>query len=307
MSNIYEALQKGDTELSDVAMSMVADDAPEEAAEEPVVAHATNVESPPIEENAESLPVPAEDVDTRSSVAEAQFRRVSVRLSSMAPVFPFDGTDARATEQYRMIRTRIVKNARQPKLIAISSSSPGDGKTVTSVNIAAALSLNSSGPVLLVDGDFRRCGIATVLGLDSHPGLSEVLSEACGLNDAIVQLDQFPNLFVMVAGTALKNAAELLDSPRWTAICAAFRQQFEFIIIDTPPIAAVADYELIQAAADGVIFIARPDHSRRAGCLDAIKSIPKDKMLGVVLNCVEDWFLWRNQDYYYASYSQYAG
>jgi Mrp family chromosome partitioning ATPase len=63
----------------------------------------------------------------------------------------------------------------------------------------------------------------------------------------------------------------------------------------------VADYELVQEVSDGVIVIARPDHSERKLCLKALLTVPKDKLLGVVLNCVDDWFLWRTNNYSYYS------
>jgi len=90
----------------------------------------------------------------------------------------------------------------------------------------------------------------------------------------------------------------LLDSSRWTALCASVRQQFKYVIFDTPPIAAVADYDLIQAHCDGVVLVVRPDHTDRKQCMQAIEAIPKDRLLGVVLNCVSDWFMWKTQGYH---------
>ena len=284
MSNIYEAVQKGDTEAAEIARAILE---AEGFAQEPVErTNHTAREKPP-------SPPPI----------DGHYRTVQMKLSSSVPVFPFDGSDIRAAEQYRMIRTRIVQSPQRPRLIAVSSSSPGDGKTITSVNIAAALSLNNSGPVLLIDADFRRSRIAKVLGIEPGPGLNEVLSGTCELGDVIMRMEQFPNLYVVVAGNGWENAAELLDSPRWAAVCSKCRDQFQYTLVDTPPIAAVADYDLIQAAMDGIIVIVRPDHSRRAICLEAIKAVPQNKMLGIVLNCVDDWFLWKNRDYYYSSYA----
>ena len=120
----------------------------------------------------------------------------------------------------------------------------------------------------------------------------------CRLEDAIVRLEQFPNLCVLPSGKPTAHPTELLDSNRWTALCASVRQQFKFVILDTPPIAAVADYDLIDAQCDGVVLVVRPDHTDRKLCMQAIDIVPKDRLLGVVLNCVRDWFLWKTQDYY---------
>jgi len=122
---------------------------------------------------------------------------------------------------------------------------------------------------------------------------------ACQLEDAIVRLEQFPNLCVLPGGKPNENPTELLDSGRWLALCAAVRQQFKYVIFDAPPMATVADYDLIQAHCDGVVLVVRPDHTDRKLCMQALELVPKDRLVGVVMNCVSDWFLWRTRDYYY--------
>jgi Mrp family chromosome partitioning ATPase len=116
----------------------------------------------------------------------------------------------------------------------------------------------------------------------------------------LIQIEQFPNLHVLPAGEHCKNPVELLDSAAWRSLCAKLRESYKFIIVDSPPIAAVADYDLIQAACDGVIVVVRPDHTERHLCFKALGSVPKDKLTGVVLNCVEQWFLGRGYHYGYS-------
>jgi Mrp family chromosome partitioning ATPase len=99
---------------------------------------------------------------------------------------------------------------------------------------------------------------------------------------------------------------ELLDSPRWPAVCAQLRGLFQYLILDSPPVAAVADYDLLSAPSDGVVVVVRPDHSDRGQCFKVLDSIPKNKYLGVVLNCVPEWFAKKDQTYngyYYAQRS----
>ena len=112
-------------------------------------------------------------------------------------------------------------------------------------------------------------------------------------------MDQFPNLYVLTAGTGPGNPAELLDSEHWKALCVSVREHFDFVIIDAPPIAAVADYELIQAVCDGVIFVVRPDHSDRTLVDKSYDLIPEKLRLGVVLNCASKWLLWKTHESYY--------
>ncbi len=113
-------------------------------------------------------------------------------------------------------------------------------------------------------------------------------------------MEQFPNLYVLPVGAGSKtNPAELLDTKQWKSLCATVREGFSFVIVDGPPIAAVADYELIQASCDGVIVVVRPDHTDRTLFSKAFELIPGKKKLGVVLNCASKWFLWKTHESYY--------
>jgi Mrp family chromosome partitioning ATPase len=80
-----------------------------------------------------------------------------------------------------------------------------------------------------------------------------------------------------------------------------FQSEFGFVIVDAPPIGAVADYELLQQACDGVIVVVRQDYTNRQLWQRALETVPKTKQLGVILNCAEDWFLWKTHSYYYYS------
>lgn len=195
-------------------------------------------------------------------------------------------------------------------MIVISSPTAGDGKSVSATNIAAALSLKSDAHVLLLDADFRRSAIHVQLGLPPSPGLAEVLADACTLEEALVHTQEFPNLFVMSAGAPPENPVELLDNARWPNLCAKLRGLFRYVVLDSPPVGAVADYDLIQAVCDGVILVVRPDHTNRSLCAKALAAVPKPKFLGVLLNCVPEWSLAKHAGsdyYYYAGANVYQG
>ncbi len=229
----------------------------------------------------------------------SRIRTLPLQLLPGAPVFAFSGGRSHAGERYRMIRTKIIQHPSQPKLILISSAGPRDGKTTNSVNIAGILSLKNDVNVLLVDGDFRRSTMSSLLGLPASPGLAEVLAGECSLEEALVRVEQFPNLYVLPVGKAAHNPTELLDSPNWRAACEMFRMQFKYTIVDAPPIGSVADYDLIQVACDGVIVVLRPDHTDRTLGLKALETVTDKRLIGVVMNCAPEWFLWKTNDYYY--------
>jgi capsular exopolysaccharide synthesis family protein len=310
MSKIFEALKKTEGEVADLALplvepgltddqSMVEQIVRETAAGVPeAIVAAVGIEPEPHGATSAAT-VLAPPPQTKPAVHG--IRTVSLRLSLDTPVLPFDGANSSAGEQYRVARTKIIHHPQQPRLIVISSAGPRDGKTVSSVNLAGALALKNEAEVLLIDADLRRATIGSMLGIDNTPGLADVLSGNCALDDAIVRLEQFPNLCVLPGGKAIANPTELLDSTNWTALCHTVRRQFKFVIFDAPPIATVADYDLIHAQCDGVILVVRPDHTNRKLFMRALEIVPKERLVGVLLNCVRDWFLWKTQDYYYGN------
>jgi capsular exopolysaccharide synthesis family protein len=231
----------------------------------------------------------------------SRIRTLSLRVAAPSPLLPFENGLWRPSEQYRILRTKISQYPRQAHLIVITSPDSGDGKSVTAINTAAALALKAEGQVLLVDADLRKSSIHLQLGLPESPGLAEVLTGVCTPEEALVHTQEFPNLFVLSSGAPPANPVELLDSKQWRNLCAYLRGTFRYVVIDSPPMGALADYELIQAVADGVILVLRPDYTHRQLCLNALESIPESKFMGVLLNCVPDWAPGKKagSDYYY--------
>ena len=287
MSKVFEALRRLEKDSNGIS----ADFGGEVQAifSEPVVTSAAP-------ENVIPVAVPSEPI-------ASGFRSLPVRVSVESPLIPFmpaEQSHQRAGEQYRIIRTKIVQHPRSPRVMVVSSVDSGDGKTTSSINVAAALALKSEVNVLLVDGDLRRGKIGTLLGLPETPGLTDVLAGTCSPEEAIVQAEQFPNLHILAAGTRQANPTELLDSPRWRALVQQFRKRFNYVILDTPPIGYLADYDLVQAVSDGVLVVARMDYTKRSRCLKALKSIPEERLIGVILNCVDEWFLGNKSRSYYS-------
>ena len=247
-------------------------------------------------------PPPAEPAAAEAAPVTG-IRTVRLRVAAGSPLLPFEKGQWRPSEQYRILRTKLGQHPKQPRMIVISSPAPGDGKSVTAINTAAALSLKSDSEVLLVDVDLRKPAIHRQLGLEESPGLAEVLTGDCAVEEALVRTAEFPSLFILPAGAVPSNPVELLDSPNWPAVCARLRSLFRYVILDSPPLGAVADYDLIQAVCDGVILVVRPDHTNRDLCDRALKTVTKSKFLGVLLNCVPEWSFAKRSgaDYYYYS------
>ena len=252
---------------------------------------------------------PKETAPPVKTSPHTSIRTVSLRLPAPSPLLPFEKGQKRASEQYRILRTKISQHPKQPHLIVVSSPAPGDGKSVSAINTAGALSLKSEGQVLLLDADLRKSAIHTQLGIPESPGLAEVLRGTCMLEEALVHVQEFPNLFALSAGTPTANPVELLDSAGWRDLCARLRGMFRYVVLDSPPVGAVADYDLIEAVCDGVILVIRPDHTNRALFEKSLEAVPKAKFLGVLLNCVPDWSPAKRAGadyYYYSSEKVYA-
>ncbi|MCB1018406.1 MAG: CpsD/CapB family tyrosine-protein kinase [Acidobacteria bacterium] len=230
-------------------------------------------------------------------------RTIQVRIKHQTPLLPFAGENSQAAEQYRIVRTKIVQHPSRPRAIAVSSAESGDGKSVNAVNLAGVLALNPEFDVLLVDGDLHRSSLARYFDVPSKPGLADILSGTCSPEDALVRVDPFPNLYFLPGGKGQRGPADLLNSKRWDSFSEALKRQFTYVVYDTPPAGALADFDLIQANADGVVLVVRQDHTNRMLWMRAYESVPENKLIGVVMNCVKPWFLGRSLGYYYQYYN----
>lgn len=231
------------------------------------------------------------------------YRVLRTNIAKGVPLFPFGQDSSEAAEEYRMLRTTILQHPNKPKCIAVSSASPNDGKTITAINLAGILAKTNDTRLLLIDTDMRRPSVALALGIPTSPGLADVLAGTCSLQDAIVEIEDFPGFYVLPSGEAQNNPAELLASDRWTRSIAKLREQFTAIVCDTTPVAAVADFNLVKQAADGLILVVRPDNTNRAALRSALAIEPRAMLLGVVVNASEDWFLCPKK----GGYGGYAG
>lgn len=301
MSKIFDMLKKGKGEIVDLIEPLVG---PQPGRHPHIDVETRSSAGLPPKTDAPAVPGATPD----QAFPLTAIRTLSLRLPAPSPLLPFEDGQWRPSEQYRILRTKISRHPKQPHLIIVSSPAQGDGKSVSAINTAGALSLKSEGQVLLVDADLRKPAIHAQMGLPESPGLVDVLRGACTLEDALVHIQEFPNLFVMSAGTRAGNPVELLDSAPWQGLCARLRGLFRYVVLDSPPVGVVADYDLMQAVCDGVILVVRPDRTDRLLCQKALENLPKAKFLGVLLNCVPDWSpaSHAGADYYYYYSSEKA-
>lgn len=222
-------------------------------------------------------------------VPVSQLRRITVRNENGSRlVLCQDDSSQAALEAYRGLRTRLMRVQAKSGLrtIAITSTLPGEGKTLTTMNLGLCFEQLAEQRVLVIDGDLRTCGLSSLLDQPSTIGLAEVLTGQATLDEAIVATGQ-RNLFVLPAGTVSSSPAELFTGPRWQEFLAHCGERFKVILIDTPPILPLADFELISSACDGVVLVVRAHHVRRDLLQKTVKALDPQKFLGVVLNATE--------------------
>ncbi|HKZ81288.1 MAG TPA: polysaccharide biosynthesis tyrosine autokinase [Pyrinomonadaceae bacterium] len=215
-------------------------------------------------------------------------------------------------EAYRQLRTSILLSTAEhpPQTLLITSSFPAEGKTSTSVNTAISLA-QTGAKVLIIDADMRRPQIKSIFNLPTVGGLSTILSrkmDDVAILSLIEQIDG-TNLFVLPAGDAPPNPAELLGSNQMRRLLESLKSFFTHIVIDSPPVASFTDGVLISSMVDGVLLVVHGSRSSRTVVQRSKKRLQDvgAKICGVVLNNVEqkasDSYYGYN-DYYYKTESR---
>jgi polysaccharide biosynthesis transport protein len=207
-------------------------------------------------------------------------------------------------ESYRALRTSLLLSnlGHPPKVIMVTSALPQEGKTTTSINSAVVLAQKGV-RVLLIDADLRRPSIHKTLGMGPHSGLSNVLTGSITLEQAITRTAVLPNLYVLAAGTPPPNPAELLASTNMRDVLAQLREEYDHIVIDTPPSLSVTDAVVLSPRADAVVLVIRSGQTTKQALRrsrDILMQV-NAKVVGVLLNAVD----LSSPDYYY--YYEYQG
>jgi protein-tyrosine kinase len=190
-----------------------------------------------------------------------------------------------ALESYRALRTRLMRLQAAQGLhsIVLSSAIPGEGKTLTSLNLALTCAQIREQRVLLIDADLRTGGLTKLLQAPPGPGLAEVLAGEVPVEAAIASTD-LPNLFVLRAGNSNVPPTELFAGKHWKELLGWCSETFRTVLVDSPPILTLADFELISAACDGVLVVVRAMHTQRELLKKASAQVDAKKLLGIVFN-----------------------
>ncbi|MBM4272330.1 MAG: polysaccharide biosynthesis tyrosine autokinase [Deltaproteobacteria bacterium] len=211
-----------------------------------------------------------------------------------------------ASESYRGIRTSIQFSSANstPRVILVSSSGPAEGKTITAANLAITMA-QAGNKVAILDCDMRRPRIHRLFNIVKDRGLSNVLVGNCEVHEAILHTE-VPNVDIIPSGPIPPNPSEILGSPQMVSLVEHLKNDYERIIIDSPPISAVTDAVILSQYVDGVLLVIRAGETPREIVRNGISQLQSvnARILGAVLNDVE---MGRDTYYYYQYYYYYYG
>ncbi|MCR1900068.1 CpsD/CapB family tyrosine-protein kinase [Irregularibacter muris] len=202
-------------------------------------------------------------------------------------------------EAYRILRTNLqFSSAGKLKTIVVTSAAPGDGKSTSSINMAITLA-QAEKRVLLIDCDLRKSTIHKYLRISNQEGLTNVLA-GMTTQDKVLLATDIKGLQVITAGPTPPNPAELLHSQRMKDLLKEVREQYDYVILDTPPVVAVTDGSLLSTLVDGTILVVSAGNTPIDIAKKAKENLEKvhANILGVVLNKIKV----DSEQYYYYDY-----
>lgn len=193
------------------------------------------------------------------------------------------------SEAYRSLRTNIDFSSIDEKLqtIMVTSAGPGEGKSTTITNLAVTYA-QSDRKVVLIDADLRKPTAHRTFALSNRWGLSSAIAQQCTIEESI-QMTTIPNLDVITSGDIPPNPSEMMNSKRMTAMLEQLRSIYDIVLIDTPPLLAVTDAQIVATKCDGVIMVVDQGKVKRDIAKKAIQNLENvnARILGVVLNNVK--------------------
>jgi len=244
------------------------------------------------------------------AVGKMKFRKTKgLSKAVSAEVVVYHQPESPQAEAYRHIRTSLMfsPGGKQRKVIQMTSPNPGDGKTLTTTNLAASLAQTGK-QVLLIDCDLRRPRMGKLFTLENQTGLANVLTGDAELLDAIHSTD-VPRLSVMPSGFRPENPSELLQGSEFSLLIEAVREKFDYVLLDSTPLLAVSESTSIGQRVDGVVIslrtsnTTRPEAERAAQRLESVGVQP----IGFIVNDIDHLSRQGDEGKYGYSYQYGAG
>jgi len=258
------------------------EDAARRVTPEPVRQRAFVSTAPAVEPR--PAPVPEPQIEERGLPARIDERAAQAIES---PLF---------VEQFRRASATLIEAqaAGNLKVLLVASASPGDGKTLTALNLALVLGRSYGRRVLLIDGDLRRPSLHRVVGVPNRSGLADALQAQSDVRLEVTPITETVTL--LPAGPADPDPLRSLSSARMKRVLHEAAQRFDWVIIDSAPVGVVADASVLATLTDGIVFVVRAEHSQYPDVKKAMQTLGHERILGVILNGVSG--NWDYKNYY---------
>ncbi len=213
------------------------------------------------------------------------------------------------SEEYRRLKSMVIRDTKRDFLntIMVTSALDAEGKTLTSINLAATLAQELDHSVLLIDADLRKPMVHNYLGIDYKYGLSDCLKEDIDISEGLIKTG-IGNLLLLPAGKPVSNPVELLSSEKMKSLLKEVKHRYSdrYVIIDTPPLLPFADALVLGAFTDAVLFVIKEGRAQKKIIDNALNLIQDLKLLGVVFNAVRQENLDGHYYSYYGRYNRYS-
>jgi len=221
----------------------------------------------------------------------------------------YEKSTSTVAEAFRTLRTNLQYLAPEKELksLVISSAAPREGKTFVVANLALTLS-QMGHRTLIIDADFRKPGIEKIFGVEGKPGLSDAIIGEVSWREGI-KATRYKNLYLLPVGNIPPNPVELLASDKMTGVLSEIRNEYEYILLDTPPVLPLTDAVVLTRKVDGAILVLRYHRVEIEAVLRAKERFESvdAPLLGAILNAVEISRFHSSYYYYYRYYQDYYG
>jgi protein-tyrosine kinase len=245
-------------------------------------------DAPPPDElpMAETIYPPEADIDE-----DLRHKPLSDKLS-------VNSGDPTATEQYRRLAGRLylAQAEHGTRVVMVTSAMPGEGKTLTATNVALTLAESYKRQVLLIDADLRRPWVHEMFQVPNLSGLNDGLRSEEERKIPLLRLTD--NLSILTAGRPDRDPMSVLSSDRMRRVLQEASSRFDWVIIDTPPVALLTDAHLLASLVDAVLLVVQAGKTPLAAINRAVEAVGRERILGVVLNRADHASVYHAYDYY---------
>jgi capsular exopolysaccharide synthesis family protein len=238
-----------------------------------------------------------------TAVEEKRLPEITVDINRVNPhLVAITQPNSAYCEEYRSLRTQVLHKSQKQKLqsIVIASVGSSEGKSITALNLSWLLAQTSDVRALIIDSDLRMPSLTDYLGIEAETGLSDVLEGTSSLIDSVVRLEP-AGLCLLPGGKARSDVSELLSGAKFKEILHEAYELFDYVIIDAPPLGIFTDAAVLINHADGALLVVRANHTNYKDIERVLETLPRQRMIGAVLNQSEDTLI-RESYYDYGYY-----